>query len=140
MMHTNSKKWFIQTALSHQGQFYSWAGDDPNGFDCSGFVIECLKTTGFIKGKWTDFTADGLWHLLKEYSTVQPCEGVIVFYFKKNDIATHVGICLDDEYCISADGGGKKTKTKADAIRDNAFIKIRPIDKRKEARRYAHIF
>jgi len=32
---------------------------------------------------------------------------------------------------IEAGGGGSKTITKADAIRDNAFIKIRPIYSRK---------
>lgn len=135
-----AKKWFMFTALSHHGQYYSWGGDDPSGFDCSGLIVESLKVTGFLKHESLDFTADGLYNLMKEYITLEPREGAIVFYFNKDDKATHTGICLDEEYCISADGGGKKTKTKADAIRDNAFIKIRPIDKRKEARRYVYIF
>ena len=39
----------------------------------------------------------------------------------------HVEITLDNKYQLGASGGGSKTRSRADAIRDNAFIKRRPI-------------
>ena len=35
-------------AWKYIGKFYKWGGDDPSGFDCSGFVIEILKSVGIL--------------------------------------------------------------------------------------------
>ena len=57
--------WFIKTALSNLGTHDIWGGDDPSGFDCSGFVIECLKAVGLLSEQ-EDYTADGLYRKLSE--------------------------------------------------------------------------
>jgi hypothetical protein len=38
-----------------------------------------------------------------------------------------VEVCIDESFTIGSSGGGSKTLTVADAIRDHAFIKVRPI-------------
>jgi len=55
----SAKYWFLQSALSYLGTPYVWGGDDPSGFDCSGFVIECLKSAGILNER-EDYTAESL--------------------------------------------------------------------------------
>jgi hypothetical protein len=50
----------------------------------------------------------------------------------------HVEIAVNKHLAIGASGGGSKTLTEADAIRHNAFIKMRPIDSRPGPRLYAN--
>jgi len=105
---------------------YSWGGDDPTGLDCSGFVVECLKSIGKLKAH-EDLSADGLWKRFKLYEhhgKPKPC--CLAFWFT-GDRATHVAICLDDEFCLIVEGGGSTTHTPEDAANANAFIKLRPI-------------
>lgn len=108
------------------GTFYSWGGDDPAGFDCSGFVCEVLQSVGVL-GRKTDFTAEGLRQLFAGKARATPVAGCLLF---RGDPAVHVELVVatlgDVPLTIGASGGGSKTITKEDAIRDNAFVKLRP--------------
>ena len=73
-----SKRWFLKSALSYLGTPYIWGGDDPSGFDCSGFVVECLKTAGFLSEN-EDYTADGLLHKYKDYLIKSPIKKGVDF-------------------------------------------------------------
>jgi len=125
----------LDVAQSHLGRYYSWGGDDPSGFDCSGLVVEVLKSCGKIPRK-ADFTARGLydWACRNGGAVGIPTEpGCLVFWgatSSPNSIF-HVeiawGIFDGTWVSMGASGGGSKTKTREDAIRDNAFIKIRPM-------------
>ena len=44
-----------KVAWHYLGTPYIWGGDDFSGFDCSGFVIEILKSVGILPrdGDWT---------------------------------------------------------------------------------------
>lgn len=131
--------YFIKVAESFLGKFYLWGGDDPAGFDCSGMVLEAMKSVGKI-GADVDTTADGLWQKYSPmYRTFKPTAGCLAFWFT-NGKATHVAVCISDFFCITADGGGSKTLTVADAQQQNAFIKIRPIHHRKTSPMYLDIF
>jgi len=122
-------------AWLHYGTFYSWGGDDPSGFDCSGFIVEILKSVGLLPRK-SDLTAAGLHDRFVEVSN--PEEGALVFFKSITGKIVHVEYCLDDYYMIGASGGGSRTKTKEDAIRDNAFIKVRPIASDNRPKLYAN--
>lgn len=117
-------------AWSFLGTPYSWGGDDPiNGFDCSGFVIEVLKSVGlFPRGQ--DMTAQGLSELYPRCEDTK--EGCLVFWRSSTDEnrIVHVEYCLDEVLSIGASGGGSKTMTMQDAIEQNAYIKIRPFRSR----------
>lgn len=120
-------------ALSMLGNFYRWGGDDPSGFDCSGLVQELLKAAGGHPNQKQDYTAQGLFdHFDKLGGWGVFKFGSLVWYGKTVTSITHVAFMMDDRFVITASGGGSKTLTVQDAIRDNAFIKIRPVDYRKD--------
>ena len=121
-----ARKWFVKTALSYLGTPYIWGGDDPSGFDCSGFVIECLKSAGMLTEN-EDYTAEGLYQLYEDKVTTSPSKGNIVFYLNKNRKVFHVSICLDDYFQIGAFGGDSNNNNIQNAWSKNAFVKIRPI-------------
>jgi len=135
-------KRFLQVAESHLNRWYIWGGDDPLGFDCSGLVVECLRSVGWI-GPNLDLSADGLWQMFQPDENTIPTPGAgagaMAFWFT-GQRATHVAICLDSEYCLTADGGGSHIRTVSDAQRFNAYIKIRPIDHRREKPKFINLF
>jgi len=127
-------------ALSFLGLPYVWGGDDPvQGFDCSGFVIEILKSVGVLPREG-DWTADGLWRRFRDKEVPSPTLGCLVFWFNIEGRAVHVEFCLDDKLAIGASGGGRNVKTMQDAVRQNAYIKIRPILSRGGNKRFADPF
>jgi cell wall-associated NlpC family hydrolase len=123
---SNARKWFLYTALSYLGTPYVWGGDDPSGFDCSGFVIECLKSCGLV-AEHDDFSADGLFHEFASQQIETPEEAALLFYVGGGGKMVHVTICLDRQFQIGASGGTSTTLDRQHAWQENAFVKIRPI-------------
>ena len=132
---------FMQTIKSYLNMPYIWGGDDFLGFDCSGSVVECLKSISYI-GLGDDFTADGLWQRFKDYETSikGTREGALIFWFDKYGKAYHIAICKNQLFCYTADGGGSKVKTIQDAIKYNAFMKLRRIDHRGNVYKIVYFF
>lgn len=120
-----TRKRFIQTAIAYLGTSYLWGGDDPSGFDCSGLVVESLKSVGLLK-EHEDYTAEGLYRKYISFEIKKPKKGALVFYFKNNR-AFHVGICLDKYFYISAAGGNSKSVSESVSNKQNAFVKVRPL-------------
>lgn len=117
-------------AMKLVGLPYRWGGDDTiEGFDCSGLVIELLKTTGVLPGGFDD-TAEGLRSHPKIKKIATPIFGALVFFGNKK--ATHVGFCLNNHLMIEAGGGGSKTNNIDDAARQNAYVRVRPIKNRND--------
>lgn len=113
-----------EIAFLNWGKPYHWGGDDPlQSFDCSGFVIEILKSTGELPRKG-DWTAEQLRQMFKDNAT-DPFLGCLAFRIL-NGKAYHVEYMIDKVHSIGASGGGSHTLTIQDAIRQNAYIKVRP--------------
>jgi cell wall-associated NlpC family hydrolase len=111
---------------------YKWGGDDPIlGYDCSGFVQEVLASVGI--DPIGDQTAHGLWKYFwaHGYKLAEPKAGALAFYGSPQKI-THVALCMDPLRCIEAAGGGSTTHTEADAAKQNAYLRIRPVRRRKD--------
>lgn len=127
----------LRTALAYLGTPYRWGGDDPSGFDCSGLVLECLKSAGLMEPS-VDLTADGLWKRLRPFEIDQPRSGALMFVMHRDDpeTAQHVAICLDRWHQIGASGGGEDTRDSEDAWKHNAYMKIRPIQASATRRRF----
>lgn len=108
---------------------YLWGGDDAlAGFDCSGYVIECLKGVGLLPyaGDWT---AHALWVLFQEKKLDRPDPGCLVFW-KGHHRMAHVEIVVHPGLSLGASGGGSRTDTLQDAIDQDAYIKMRPYQDR----------
>ena len=140
MIHaTQGKRWFMETIMGFRNLPYRWGGDDPmTGFDCSGMVVEGLKSVGVIP-LHRDFSADGLWRRFNAFEVPEPVRGCLAFWFKGPG-AIHVAVCLDDAVCLTADRGGSRTLSPEDAEEQNAFIKIRPIDHRSTSPKFINVF
>lgn len=112
------------------GGFYKWGGDDPSGWDCSGLIIETLQSVGRISLS-KDYTAHGLYLKFKNgRQVVMPYHGCLVFWFKPSGKASHVAMFVNKFQIIEAAGGGSATETVEDAIRHNAYVRIRRCDYR----------
>lgn len=133
------RKLAMKIAFAYLGTWYKWGGDDPSGFDCSGFMMEILQSIGLV-GRKEDMTAAGLWERFKRCRVSQPHTGVLVFWTNKDGKIIHVEMAISTVHSIGASGGNGRTITAADAIRKNAFIKIRPIDSRQRIKGYVDPF
>jgi cell wall-associated NlpC family hydrolase len=138
------KKMFVRVAMLNYGKPYIWGGDDPiKGFDCSGFVIECLKSVGLLPHRG-DWTAEGLrqkYALASRmpYHVTPPKNEVSLVFYMGPTGARHVEICLDGYHNIGASGGGSRTTETSVAAAQNAYIKIRPYAYRND-RRECYVF
>lgn len=115
---------------TYRGIPYTWGGDDPTGFDCSGLLIEYCKSIGVIE-RGADYTAKGLaLHLEKNYPVSALGDpGDLVFFWQMGTANIyHCGIVVAPGICLEASGGGRHVRGIADAIKHNAFIKNRPIN------------
>jgi cell wall-associated NlpC family hydrolase len=109
--------------------FYRWGGDDPSGWDCSGLVIEILKSVSILS-EHEDYTSDVLYRKFEGYSVKSPYLGCLAFWGTERR-KTHVAFCIDEKFMIEAGGGGRTTLDREDAIRQNAYVRLRPIASRR---------
>jgi len=122
----NLRKKAIKYLWHLLGAPYLWAGDSPlEGFDCSGLQIEVLQAVGILPHNF-DSTAHDLYLKFIDYKVEKPYMGCLVFWFRDGR-AIHVEMLIDDSLVIGASGGGSSVKTLRDAIRQNAFVKMRPL-------------
>ena len=127
-----TKSQFVRICFEYLHLPYKWGGDDPiQGFDCSGLVQELLAIFGMDpKG---DQTAQALYNYFKDNSNEGPRDvGTLVFFGRSKDRISHVGLMLSEHSMIEAGGGGSKTNTEQDAINQNAYVRIRPFNNRKD--------
>jgi cell wall-associated NlpC family hydrolase len=126
----------VESAIDYAQRFiglpYHWGGNDAvEGFDCSGLAIEMLQSVGIIKNAF-DATASGLAEMYPKAD--EPDAGVLAFYGKSDTEITHVAICLGRNRVLEAGGGNSKVIDNEAAKKYNAFIRIRPIDYRRDLR------
>lgn len=128
----------LKVAFTRLGTIYTWGGDDPAGFDCSGLQDDILKTVGILP-RGARPTAQQLYDRWPERRVIPPAPlapGMLVFFRRtRADGSPYIGhvemvydiLTTGVTLTIAASGGGSKTLTVADAIRDNAFVQIRPL-------------
>lgn len=120
-------------ALRFVGLPYRWGGDDPMaGFDCSGLAQELLAAVGADPPG--DQTAQSLYEHFKGTgpgTTKRSC-GCLAFYGKDLAHITHVAMLIDDLHVIEAGGGNASTTSVDAAARQNAYVRVRPLNHRKD--------
>jgi lipoprotein Spr len=132
-----------KTAVLHQlifswvGTPYKFGGNGRAGIDCSGLVIELLQSIGILPHGF-DTTAEGLRQRWKPVNQIDAKFGDLVFFGKATPAqASHVGMVLGDGLMVEAGGGTSGTLTLDDAVKGNAWVRVRPIANRKDLLGYA---
>lgn len=129
----------LESIKAYVGKWYKWGGNNPlEGFDCSGLAIEYLKSAGILPRR-IDMTANQLWQAFKHKQISKPKTGALVFWGNKTKII-HVEICINKHQSIGASGGGRNTLTIEDAIKNNAFVKVRFLNSRPNIAGYVDPF
>lgn len=120
--------------LHFLGLPYIWGGDDPiQGFDCSGFAQEFLLSFGAHPKPGVDLNAQGLYNELVKVGIGSAKDlGALAFYGKSYSEITHVATLMDSKTIFEFGGGGSLTKTREDAIKQNAYGRLRPLMKRND--------
>ncbi len=120
-------------AISFVGLPYRWGGSNPiSGFDCSGLVKEILRSQGLIPVG--DLNSQAIYDHFNDtdgYSSTAGL-GALAFYGKGVTQINHVAFMLNKDCCIGADSGDHTTVDRATADKMNAFVKVRPVDYRKD--------
>lgn len=121
----------LTVGLSFLGKPYIWGGRTPiYGFDCSGFVAECLRSVGLL-GFEEDLNSEGLRQKFEGLES-KPVPGALLFWDWDNEgRARHVEMIvsvtnIDEVYTIGASGGDILVKNPARADVQKAFVKVRP--------------
>lgn len=123
----------LEYAKSFLGVPYQWGGASPGGIDCSGLIIEILTAAGVFKQGY-DATAQTIYsEYVKDWPTLlYALPGALAFYGKGLASITHVGMCVDGYRIIEAGGGNEGVRSKDDAWRKGAFVRLRPLNYRKD--------
>lgn len=119
--------------MSWIGTPYIYGGSSFYGLDCSGLVIEALKSVGELPAHY-DGTAKHLYDYFVSHGEPRksPEFGCLAFFGSSNMLVSHVAICLDSQRMIEAGGGNSQTKNRDDAKTASAFVRIRPISNRRD--------
>lgn len=128
------------TAMDLLGKPYDWGGSNPidgaesqEGMDCSGFTTVLLQSQDVL-GETERLSAQSQYNRWKG-SAVKREDldlGDLIFYSssKSTSAITHVMMALNSVLCIGAQGGGENTKTLADAVATDGYVRTRKIDYR----------
>lgn len=124
-------QYLIAYAFEYVGTPYRWGGETHEGIDCSGLVQEILMSVGIDPEG--DQTAQGLYdYFVQNSGGTEIGAGSLAFYGRSIREITHVAFMIDKYRVIEAGGGGSKTLTKDDAIKQNAFVRVRALKRRKD--------
>lgn len=96
-----AKDKLIETAFLYLNAPFLWGGKTPFGIDSSGFTQMVYKLNGYrLHRNATEQARQG-----ESLSFIEESEpGDLAFFDNKEGIITHVGIMMNDNYIIHADG------------------------------------
>lgn len=127
-------KLLIDYAMTFVGIPYKWGGSNPmTGLDCSGLVQCILESVG--ADPRGDQSSQALHDILLQQGGIllsEPKAGAIAFYGQTPSKITHVTFCLNKYIMIEAGGGDSTTTSVVEAAKKDAYVRVRPIDRRKD--------
>lgn len=106
---------------------YVWGGNEAHlGLDCSGSICLALKEVERLPQS-VDLNSGSLYARYSDKTVPEPYEGCLVVYGRSASEITHIMYCLDDEWCVGAQGGNKNTDYPVRAYRIGARVKLKKI-------------
>lgn len=122
----------LLVATRFVGLPYIWGSDNALvGFDCSGYVCELLQSIGIVPSHYRN-NAQGLYVKFKTEGEPKAESGALAFYGKSVDAVTHVAMLLSPHLIIEAGGGDSKAVDMASAIKEKAYVRVRPLNHRSD--------
>lgn len=120
-------------AMRLYGLPYKWGGSNYlEGFDCSGLVMEVLKSIG-VMAHGNDVNSQGLYNWVTVSGKKDTMgEGALCFYGKSLKQISHVAIMLDDRLMLEAGGGDSSITNLEIAKKEGAVVRVRPYNYRKD--------
>ncbi len=116
---------------------YRWGGSNPmGGFDCSGGVLEILKSIG-LWPSGSDVAAVDLYNFFSKPEngavlTSDPTAGTLVFFGLTTKTISHVGMLYDETIMFEYGSGDSTTTNLLRAMQQNAFGRFRPYTHRRD--------
>lgn len=95
--------WLATTAMTQRGVPYSWGGESPSGFDCSGLVQWSFRQHGISSPRTTYDQV--VWSKLRSISRSQVAAGDLIYS------SGHVVIAISNSHCVAAQRRGTNVKT-----------------------------
>lgn len=119
-------------ALTFLHQPYRWGGSNPlTGFDCSGLVLEILKS---IEAQpFSDGSAQALYNYYRTNGGsfgVGP--GALCFYGKNTMQISHIAFMINKNQILEAGSGDSSTVTLERAKEQGACVRLRSYNHRKD--------
>lgn len=96
----------MQTALQFQGTKYRLGGDDPSGFDCSGFVRYVFARNQIDLPRTVSEQA----HAGRSIDRSKIEQGDLIFFSTAGSSPSHVGIAIDRVTFVHAPGTGQSIR------------------------------
>lgn len=139
MWQPTNEQLLYDVAMTYYGTRYVWGGQtaviegDAAEFDCGGFTIELGQRFGLVSDD-TDLGSQSQYNKWKSVPVARADVrlGDLIFYGGGTGSISHVMMALNHDYCIGAQGGGTDTNSQAEAVRDDGFVRIMPIDYRSD--------
>ncbi len=127
-------QWLIEYAYRFIGVRYHFGGNDPlQGFDCSGFVQELLMASGELSFSTPKMNCQQIYNFYAKLPKLPGGgPGALAFFGKDAKTVSHIGFCVDTNTMVEAGGGDSTTLTMEEAIKRNAFVKLRPLRYRRD--------
>ena len=99
----------LANAVKYLGMPYVWGGESVSegGFDCSGFVFNVLRDSGYDVPR---DTAQGYFNRFKANRIYEVETAALLFFGKSTSKITHVAIAIDDLSMCESIGGRLNTK------------------------------
>ena len=99
----------LANAAKYVGTPYVWGGesDSEGGFDCSGYVYNVLRDSGY---KVPRTTAQGFYNRFKDNEIKAVEAGALLFFGKSKQNITHVAIAVDSLGMYESIGGKLNTR------------------------------
>lgn len=96
----------VRYALAQLGKRYLWAGEGPDGFDCSGLVLAAWKAVGVV----LPHSSSRQFSAVTRVTRAELRPGDLVFYYRD---VHHVGIYLGDGLLVHAPEPGETVRVDA---------------------------